>query len=127
MKKIYLIEDEESLRETLSMFLEEFGFEVFAYPSLSEFQEPDIDGDCRSAEESVLFLLDHNLPGERGLDYIAKRLSDGRCQCGGKCMAIMSGGLRAAEAERAEELGCYVFEKPVLFADLEEWLESLGN
>lgn len=124
VKRIFLVEDDEALRETFAMLLEEFADEVLKFSSLEELEQYETPPSC---EPQVFYLIDHNLPGGNGLDFIEQQINSGKCQCVGKCMAIMSGALTVSEMKRAEKCGCYIFEKPIMLEDFQEWFESVDN
>ena len=123
--QIVIIEDEYSLRETLSMFAEELGHDVVTFDSLRDVESLEALPGCGDSGVRTLFLIDQNLPGGEGLAFISQRIQSGKCRCGGKCMAIMSGALTNKELERAKTLGCSILEKPVMFDDLKTWLDSM--
>ena len=124
--QIVIIEDEYSLRDTLSMLVEELGYDAVAFGSLLEAEALSLKVGCSSGKSRAVFMVDQNLPDGKGLDYIQQRIESGECQCGGRCMSIMSGALMNDELERAKQIGCSILEKPVMFADLKIWLESVS-
>lgn len=125
--KIVIIDDEFSLRDTLSMLVEELGYESVAFGSLEEADSLSPVLGCSAGTAKAIIMVDQNLPDGKGLDYIQQRIQSGACQCGGRCMAIMSGALSRKEIEHAEELGCSILDKPVMFDDLKMWLNSVTD
>jgi DNA-binding NtrC family response regulator len=124
--KIIIIDDELSLRETLSMLVEELGYETMTFGSFHEVTSSGISSSCGNDATELIFMVDQNLPDGKGLDFISQRIQSGNCRCGGKCMAIMSGGLTREEYDKAEALGCSILEKPIMFDDLKSWLASIS-
>ena len=116
-----------SLLQVMVMLLEVLGCEVVALATMTELQQYPFPADCSPERQPTLFLIDQNLPGGRGLDFIEQKLQSGECRCGGRCMAVMSGALTDAELTRVQAIGCHHFEKPIMFDDLEAWLASLKN
>ena len=124
--KIIIIDDELSLRETLSMLIEELGYETIKFQSLHEVDSSVFTSSCCDNATKLIFMVDQNLPDGKGLDFISQRIQSGNCRCDGKCMAIMSGGLTREEYDKAEALGCSILEKPIMFDDLKSWLETVS-
>ena len=124
--KIIIIDDELSLRETLSMLIEELGYETIKFQSLHEVDSSVFTSSCCDNATKLIFMVDQNLPDGKGLDFISQRIQSGNCRCGGKCMAIMSGGLTREEYDKAEALGCSILEKPIMFDDLKSWLATVS-
>ncbi|NTD97055.1 response regulator [Agrobacterium tumefaciens] len=63
-KRIYVLEDNDDIREIVSMLLEEEQYEVFAYPNIASFRSGIAKG-----KPADLFLLDVMLPDGNGIDY----------------------------------------------------------
>ena len=103
---IYLVDDDEAVRDSLRTLLTTFGFPVEDFASGREFFEradPAI-GKC--------LILDVNLPGESGLDVLARLKADGSTMP----VVMVSGRAEAAAKRRARELGAAAFlDKPVAF------------
>lgn len=70
MRKIYLVEDDQGIREVLEVFLALEGFEVHSFVSVREFQERDTD------VIPDLYLFDVNLPDGSGIDLCQQIKSD---------------------------------------------------
>lgn len=123
-RTVVIIDDEFTLRDTLSMFVEELGYDSMVFGSLKEAESLYATIGCSGEGNKTRFMIDQNLPDGKGLDFISQRIETGKCRCGGRCMAIMSGALTNTEFEFAEILGCSILDKPVMFDDLKMWLES---
>lgn len=67
MKEIYILEDDNSIRELIQMVLETHDYKVSAYPNVKSFEEGILDS------FPDLFLLDLMLPDGNGLD-VCERL-----------------------------------------------------
>jgi len=62
---VYIVDDDEAVRDSLKLLLESYGMKVEDYPSTDAFctgYRPD-GRDC--------LILDHNLPGVSGLDFLS--------------------------------------------------------
>jgi FixJ family two-component response regulator len=63
--KVFIVDDDEAVRESFIMLLESYGFEASAYPSAEAFA-----ASWHSGGRACL-VLDHNLGGVSGLDFVA--------------------------------------------------------
>ena len=63
-KRIFVLEDNDDIREIVSILLEEENYEVFAYASIAALRMGVATG-----KQADLFLLDVMLPDGNGLDY----------------------------------------------------------
>lgn len=63
MTKIILVEDEKSIRESLSQYLTQEGFQIFTAQNLSEARKLDLN-------QADLMILDWMLPDGQGVDYL---------------------------------------------------------
>jgi len=66
---IAIIEDDRSVRESLAMFMESFGYDVLAFPSAEHFL------DSNRLKDSVCLIIDVTLPGMTGVE-LQSRLKD---------------------------------------------------
>lgn len=98
---IGIVDDDAAVRESLCILLETRGFEAKTYPSGAEFLRDGVEVEC--------LILDHNMPGLDGLDFMSELR-----QRGSSVPAIMMTGTRSPRIERlARELGIkQVLEKP---------------
>jgi two-component system, LuxR family, response regulator FixJ len=100
---ICIVDDDESVADSLKSLLETFGFEVRCYTSGGEFL---VDYTCRSAG---CLVIDHHMPGMNGLDVVDQLQKQGvRVPT-----ILISGRLDTNIRERAASLGVTsVIEKP---------------
>jgi two-component system, LuxR family, response regulator FixJ len=64
---VFVVEDDEAVRDSLRLLLESYGLAVEDYGSVEEFTES-----YRPQGRDCL-ILDHNLPGASGLDFLGAR------------------------------------------------------
>jgi FixJ family two-component response regulator len=101
---IYLVDDDDAVRDSLSFLLESHGFNVSAFASVAEFE------DAYRPNGKACLILDHHLPGVSGLEFLASpegaalRIP----------VIVITGGADPSISARARALGVAAFlEKPV--------------
>lgn len=103
---IYVVDDDDAVRDSLRTLLTTFGFPVKDFASGQEFfaRADRSEGKC--------LILDVNLPGESGLEVLARLRADGSTLP----VVMLSGRAEASARRRARELGAAAFlDKPVAF------------
>jgi two-component system, LuxR family, response regulator FixJ len=101
---VFLVEDDEAVRDSLRLLLESYGLAVEDYGSVEEFTKS-----YRPQGQDCL-ILDHNLPGASGLDFLEAR---GAAAIDLPVILITGRGDPSARA-RALELGVAAYlEKPL--------------
>ncbi|HEV2303230.1 MAG TPA: response regulator [Stellaceae bacterium] len=100
---IYVVDDDEAVRDSLKVLLESYGMTVADFGSIAEFRRGRVVG------RKACMILDLHLPGTSGLDYLASR------DCASRLPVIMiTGRGDDATRERAREMGARAFlDKPV--------------
>ena len=124
--KIYIIDDEPCIRDSLTWFLESLGCEVISESEPFSCQVYDghscgYDVPCADA-----ILIDYQLPKINGLDFVEMQIKGG-CKGKTKNILLMSGDITSIDKEKAEKLGCTVVQKPISLDYVRTWLESLNN
>jgi DNA-binding NtrC family response regulator len=121
--KVFIIEDEELIRDSLASIIESRGYQV------KSFSEPTFCSNlklnnCRCQLNqgcADIIVTDINMPGMSGLDFLDLQHKKG-CQV--ECIAVMSGGWKPEELALAEKMGYKVFHKPFDILDFMQWLDE---
>lgn len=101
---IFVVDDDEAVRDSLRLLLETYGLKVEDYGSIREFFR------AYQPREQQCLVLDNYLPGERGLDFIES--IDG-ASLGIPVILVGGGGDRKLK-ERAVKAGAFAyFDKPL--------------
>jgi len=123
--KILLIDDEECIRDSLSIYLEDCGHEVVALkdPTLC----PTFNGCCCPEDEPCadVVLIDQNMPGCTGSQFLKKQFNLG-CKAPISHKIVMSGNVTQELCDLARLLGFRILHKPFRFDELDRLLEELG-
>jgi len=124
--RIILLDDLDSIRNSLSKLLTLSGYEVFSFPSpmICPLQ---LEPECRCNENQTctdIIITDLDMPGMSGLKFIQNQKTK-NCKC--KHIALMSGLWTEEKLNRADELSCKIFIKPVLPNDILRWIKDVTN
>lgn len=117
--RIFVIDDEESIRETFQWHLEANGHEVVVAedPLIS-----DIYHGCECQEDHPcgdLLFVDYMMPRMSGLEFIEMMHKRG-CKGNPANKYIMSGNVNVIDMGRVKEIGCNVLQKPVTLEKIDE-------
>ena len=118
---VFVVDDEEVVRKSLSRLLRTFGYEATPLPSAEAFLE------SYTGDDAACLLLDLRMPGMSGLDLIEElRRRQSRLP-----IIVMTGHTDIASMQRLKALDTLGFlEKPFPIADLkallEQWRERPG-
>lgn len=127
MPRIILLEDEDLIRFSLSTKLSKLGFEVMSFSDPTQspvFFEGTTDCPLPDGYRCGDFLLtDNRMPNMTGLEFIELQLNRG-CRGIAKNIAIMSAFWSKEDIEKAQLLGCEIFQKPCEFEKIKSWLTS---
>ncbi len=124
VKKVFILDDDELIRTTLTYFLKQEGYQV------ESFSQPDrcpvyFSTNCICQANSHcadIIITDINMPGQGGIDFIENQIRKG---CKVTHIAVMSGDWASQEMKKAKNLGCKTFSKPFSILAMKEWLDSL--
>jgi len=101
---IFVVDDDEAVRDSLKLLLETYGFEVKDYGTIREFFR------AYQPRDQQCLVLDDHLPDERGLDFIES--NDGASL--GIPVILVSGGGDRTLKERAVKAGAFAYlDKPL--------------
>ncbi len=104
MRKIFIIDDDVSMREVLYRYISKYKYEV------SSFAAPEEALACIDSDSPLAVISDINMPGMSGLE-MAAALKDRGVNCP---VILMSADITGEISLRAEELGIkYLFRKPI--------------
>lgn len=117
-----LCEDNESVREILNFILQERGHEVLSYKDAQDCPLSSPNGcKCDNINPcSDIIITDISMPKLNGLDFIENLRENG---CRIKNIALVSGYWTKEFIEKAKELDCAIFHKPVLPEELFSWID----
>lgn len=124
--RIILLDDLDSIRNSLSKFFTLSGYEVFSFssPMICPLQ---LEPECRCIENQTctdIIITDLDMPGMSGLNFIQNQKNK-NCKC--EHIALMSGLWTEEKLNHADELRCKIFTKPVLPNDILGWIKDVTN
>jgi FixJ family two-component response regulator len=119
--RVFVVDDEEAVRKSLSRLLQTLGFDTEAFPSAESFLER------YAGDDSACLLLDVRMPGMSGLDLIEEL----RRRQSTLPIIVMTGHTDIASMQRLKALDTLGFlEKPFPITDLKEllarWRDARG-
>lgn len=105
---IYVVDDDDAVRDSLKILLQSYGFDVAGFASVPELlQGGNAD---EGTGRPACIVLDLHLPGTSGLDYLAERAP----YAPAPPVIMITGRSDPASRARAERLGALAFlDKPV--------------
>jgi len=121
--RIFVVDDEECIRDTFKWHLESFGHEVLTAPEpllCSVYQGHQCDHDDACGD---VLLVDYNMPRMNGIEFIDQMAQRG-CKGATENKFIMSGNTSDIDMAKARKLGCSVLDKPISLTQLELIIEE---
>lgn len=120
--KIFVIDDEECIRDSMKWYLEDLGHEVVtaSEPTSCEVYQGHVcsqEAPCGDA-----LIIDYHMPKMTGLEFI-EMISQKGCKGLAANKFLMSGNITDICLKKVRELGCSIAQKPVEFGALESWLD----
>jgi FixJ family two-component response regulator len=106
---IFIVDDDEAVRDSLKLLLESHGCQVRDYSSTRDFFR-----DYRKEERQCL-ILDHHLPGETGVEFLE---SDDGAKLRVPVILVTGGGDQALKARATKAGALAYFDKPINDSDL---------
>lgn len=117
---IYVVDDDDAVRDSLNALLEPEGFVIRSYSSVEEFLS-EMEEFTPEDRAGACLLLDLNMPGKGGLDLLAI-LAERDCDLP---VVVMTGNIDEKTRTRALQCGAIAFlEKPV---DADLLIDTLRN
>ena len=121
--RIFVIDDESSIRDTFKYYLEDLGYEVFvaSEPSLSEIyveQNWTKENPCYD-----IVLTDYSMPNMNGLEFVESIMKRG-CNVHPLNIFIMSGNTKNIDMDKVHAIGCQVVQKPLSFWMLDQLIHK---
>lgn len=117
--RIFVIDDEEGIRDTFRWYFEDLGHEVLTVSephSCQVYQGHDCQNDHSCGD---LLFVDYTMPRMNGLEFVEHMVRRG-CKGMTNNMFIMSGNIDVIDRQKAAKLGCRILEKPVSFKTLDK-------
>jgi len=124
--RVFVIDDEKSIRHTFKMYLENKGHEVLVA------EDPlicDIYHGCDCQEDypcGDLLLIDYLMPKMTGLEFI-KMMHERGCKGNPANKYVMSGNTNVLDMQLVKEVGCNILQKPVKFSKLDQIVEEVQS
>jgi FixJ family two-component response regulator len=106
---IFIVDDDEAVRDSLKLLLESHGCRVQDYGSTRDFFR-----DYRKGERQCV-VLDHHLPGETGVEFLE---SDDGSNLQVPVIMVTGGGDQALKARATKAGALAYFDKPINDSDL---------
>jgi len=106
---IFIVDDDEAVRDSLKLLLESHGCRVRDYGSTRDFFR-----DYRREERQCL-VLDHHLPGETGIEFLE---SDDGANLRVPVILVTGGGDKALKARATKAGALAYFDKPIKDSEL---------
>lgn len=121
--RVVLFEDNTGARDRLKKILQARGYEILDYddPSSCPMQ---LSHDCQCDEMHIcadIVISDVDMPNVSGIEFMERQVRKG---CKVRNIGMMSASWSSDNINRAEAIGCTVFEKPVRAAVFEHWLDQ---
>jgi CheY-like chemotaxis protein len=124
--RIFIIDDEESIRETYQMHLEGLGHEVIALPDPS-FCSVYMGAVCKVDNACAdILIVDYSMPRMTGLRLLELMEKKGGLTAA-RFKMILTGDATQIDQDVAKRLGCEVRQKPMRLSELEEWVNTLAK
>jgi len=123
--RIIIVDDEPCIRDSIVMYLENFGFEVVTAEDPTVCEALAQNHMCVQEQAcGDIILVDQHMPNMTGIEFIERRVKRG-CKGVLTQTALMSGYLSECEREKLDSLGCHYFEKPVALKTIKAWIEKV--
>jgi len=124
--RIFVIDDEENIRETFKWHLESLGHEVVALPDPS-YCAAYVGRPCEVEDACAdILIIDYSMPYMDGLSFL-ELLERNNCLFAAQFIMILTGNANQIDKSVADRIGCEIRQKPMTVLELEEWVNSLAK
>lgn len=124
--RIFVIDDEVSIRETFKLHLENLGHEVIALPDPS-FCTVYMGACCQMEDACAdILIIDYTMPRMTGMELLELMERKGGLTKA-RFKMILTGDATQVDRSAANRLGCEVRQKPMRLSELEAWVDSLAK
>lgn len=121
--RIFIIDDEESIRETFKWHLEGLGHEVIALPDPG-FCTVYMGACCKMANPCAdILIIDYSMPRMSGMELLELMEKKGGLTAA-RFKMILTGDATQIDLSAAKRMGCEVRQKPMRLAELEDWVNA---
>jgi len=126
--RVIIIDPSESMREALTIHIENLGHEVIATSNTDLCPHYSGDFNLCSQENACgdAILLGQELQLLKGIEFIERRLKGG-CKGAAANNALICRPWSFSEECRAKSLGCRFFETPIKLSEITDWLREVEN
>ena len=113
---IDIIDDDEAVRDSTHALLDSYGYDVREHPSAEAFLS-------HSGEKAACLLVDHHMPGMKGLDLLEHLRAKGDQTPA----LVVTGRSDPTMKPRATRIGAKMLHKPYRHDELLHWIEHLSR
>ena len=122
-----VIDDDPFFCNMLTDILKELSLKVVSYSSPEAFFSEQSSNDSPLALRCPEFILtDNQMPGMTGLDFLIQ-IKEMGCTLPAQRIAIISGRWDVINMEKAEALGCQIFDKYNSPEKIQAWIKEVRN
>ncbi len=124
-KRAIVFDDEPTILELLSTFLERRGFEVIAFsePVICPIYYKELDS-CENVKPCAdVLITDNKMPGISGIELLMRQYDRG-CQMDIRNKAVISGYFSPDDIKLIDYIGFKVLNKPFTSKELSSWVDE---
>lgn len=125
MLKIFVVDDEESIRFTFKLHIEDQGHEVKTIENPLEMLETCASCRLQAAPYCDAIFVDMTMPSMTGLEFFEQ--TQNICSLTSNSKFLMSGALNPQMISRAREMGIMPFHKPLTLETLDKIISQVSK
>ncbi len=123
-RRAVICDDEPIILDVLTMFFEEEGYEVLAFPEPVVCPVYYAPHDCKQQHVcSDIMVMDYHMPRMSGLEVFQEQGRRG-CKLTPQNKSLVTGFLEESKQRELERLGITFFQKPIDFEALAAWIKE---